>query len=108
VFFYFFNSSLLLEKLERALLRDVACLLQVLERLLAKRMLLLADNAALLCLHQMASGQTTGCVFRGAVPDLGLRADRRDLLGASLHCVVGFAILTRYIRTAHGSEVLHF
>jgi hypothetical protein len=69
-------------------------------------MLLLADDAALLGLHQVGLLQTTGRVLRRAVPHLGLRADRRDLLAAGYHRVV-FAVLASCVHAAR-HHVVHF
>ena len=70
-------GCLLLEQLERALLRLVAGLHEVLEGLLAQGVLLPADNAPLV-LHQILLCQTTGRLFRSSVPDA--------CLGANLAC----------------------
>ena len=80
----------LLEQLEGALLGDVARLLELSQSLLARRVLLLADNATLARLHQVLLGQATGSVLGGAVVDLSLGADSRRL--AALH------ILARHVR----------
>jgi len=86
----FFRSLLLLKKLEGALLGDIASLLQLLERLLARGVLLLGHDAALLGLHQVLLGQTTGSVLGRAVPDLRLGANSR-------HLTASLDILTRNI-----------
>ena len=74
---------LLLEQLERALLGDVASLLQLRQRLLARGVLALRYNAPLARLHQVLLDQATGSVLGGAVPDLRLRADRWELRAAT-------------------------
>jgi hypothetical protein len=85
------ESLLLFEKLKRALLGDIASLLELLERLLARRVLLLRHDAALAGLHQILLDQPTGSVLGRAVPNLRLRANRRHLAAshvlASVHCV---------------------
>ena len=85
----------LLEELERALLGDVAELTQLGDRLLASRVLLLADDAARLRLHQVTLLQATGRVLRRAVENLRLAADRSNL-AAVLSGVA--SILTSNIR----------
>ncbi len=79
---------MLLEQLERALLGDIALLLQNLDRLEARRVLLLAHNAALARLHQILLREPTGGVLGRAVEDLGLGA-HGDL------CATLLSILTR-------------
>lgn len=74
---------LLLEELERALLGDVASLLQLRQRLLARGVLALRYNAPLARLHQVLLDQATGSVLGGAVPDLRLGADRWELRAAT-------------------------
>ena len=74
---------LLLEELERALLGDVASLLQLRQRLLARGVLTLRYNAPLARLHQVLLDQATGSVLGGAVPDLRLGADRWELRAAT-------------------------
>lgn len=87
------ESLLLLEKLKRALLGDIASLLQLLERLLARGVLLLGHDAALAGLHQILLDQPTGSVLGRSVPNLRLRANRRHLatslnvLASHVHCV---------------------
>jgi hypothetical protein len=76
------TAPLLAEELERTLLRLVASLHQVLQRLLAERMLTLGDDAALV-LHQVLLHQAAGRVTSRAVPHLRLGADGR--LGATHH-----------------------
>lgn len=71
------SNLYLLKQLERALLRDISQLTQTLDRLQASRVLLLANNAALLRLHQVLLRQPTGRVLGRAVENLG-RAARRD------------------------------
>ena len=82
LFYIIKHLLLLLEQLERALLGDVASLLQLRERLLARGVLTLRYNAPLACLHQVLLDQATGSVLGGAVPDLRLRADRWELRAA--------------------------
>ena len=67
---------MLLEQLERALLGNIALLLQELDRLEARRVLLLAHDAALAGLHEILLGKATGGVLGRAVEHLGLRAHR--------------------------------
>ena len=69
------NPYLLLEQLERALLGLVAGLDEILQRLLAQRVLLLADNAPLARLHQILLLQATGRVLGRSVIHLRLAAD---------------------------------
>ena len=83
LFYVIKHLLLLLEQLERALLGDVASLLQLCQRLLARGVLALGYNATLARLHQVLLDQATGSVLGGAVPDLRLRADRWDLRAAS-------------------------
>ena len=66
----------LLEELERALLGDVAHLAETQDGLLARRVLLLADDTSLLRLHQVALLQATGRVLGRAVENLRSAADR--------------------------------
>ena len=68
-----------LEQLEGALLGLVASLDEILERLLAERVLLLADNATLLGLHEVGLHQAAGRVLGRAMEDHGLRANGRRL-----------------------------
>ena len=63
-----------MEKLEGALLGLVALGVKTLESLLARGVLLLADDATLLSLHQILLGESTGSVLGGAVEHLGLGA----------------------------------
>ena len=83
LFYIIKHLLLLLEQLERALLGDVASLLQLSQRLLARGVLALGYNAPLARLHQVLLDQATGSVLGGAVPDLSLRADRWELRAAS-------------------------
>lgn len=83
LFYIIKHLLLLLEELERALLGDVASLLQLRQRLLARGVLALRYNAPLARLHQVLLDQATGSVLGGAVPDLRLRADRWELRAAS-------------------------
>jgi len=78
-------TALFLEQLECALLRLIARLCEALQRLLARRMLLLGNNAPLLRLHQVLARQPTARVLRRAVIDLRLCAHRRHLLRATIH-----------------------
>jgi len=64
--------DLLLKELERSLLRLVASLVKGLDSTQADGVLLSADNATLLGLHQILARQTSGGVSRISVPDLGL------------------------------------
>jgi hypothetical protein len=74
------NSILyLLKQLERALLRDISKLTQTLDRLQASRVLLLADNAALLRLHQVLLRKPTGRVLSRAVENLRSAARRQHI-----------------------------
>ena len=82
LFYIIKHLLLLLEELERALLGDVASLLQLSQRLLARRVLALGYNATLARLHQVLLDQATGSVLGGAVPDLSLGADRWELRAA--------------------------
>lgn len=66
---------MLLEQLERPLLRDVALLTENLNRLQTGRMLLTAHNLPLE-LHQVLLLEAAGRMLRRAVKDLALRADR--------------------------------
>ena len=68
------RNDLLAHQLESALLRLVALREQLLDRLQARRMLLLANNTPLLGLHEVALGQSTGGVLRRPVPNLALGA----------------------------------
>lgn len=77
VVFIGFNI-LSLEELKCAFLGLVSRLHEILERLLALRVLSAADDAALV-LHQVLLLKTTGCVVRCTVPYLGLAADSRGL-----------------------------
>jgi hypothetical protein len=78
----------LLEELESALLGLVACVGEVLQGLLAQGGLAAAYDTAVLVLHQVLLGQTTGGVVRSAVEHLGLGADGQlmavGLAGAAL------------------------
>ena len=84
----------LLEELERALLGDVAQLAQTLDGLLSRGVLLLADDAASLRLHQVCLLQTTGRVLSRTVENLGSATHRHH--GATLLALL--AILTSHIR----------
>lgn len=83
LFYIIKHLLLLLEELERALLGDVASLLQLSQRLLARGVLTLRYNAPLARLHQVLLDQATGSVLGGAVPDLSLGADRWELRAAT-------------------------
>jgi len=79
-----------LEQLERALLRLVPRLYQVLQRLLTQSMLLTGNDATLARLHQILLLQTTGSVLGRAMEYLRLGSYRRHLARlasalASLH-----------------------
>ena len=100
----FFRSLLLLKKLERALLGHITGLLQLLQGLQARSMLLLGHDAALASLHQVLLGQATGSVLGRAVPHLGLRAYRD-------HLTTGLVILTSHVRRIHRVRIgigIHF
>ena len=86
-----------MEKLERALLRLVARLEEVLERLLARRRRLAAYNASVLVLLEVRARQSTLCVVRRAVPDHGTGANSGHLCAARLIVVIAL-ILTRAVR----------
>ncbi len=68
-----------MEKLEGALLRLEALGVKTLESLLARSMLLLADDATLLGLHQILLGESTGSVLGSSVVDLRLGAHSEHL-----------------------------
>ena len=72
-------SLYLLEELERALLGNIAQLAQTHDSLLASRMLLLADDTALLRLHQVLLRQATGRVLGRAVVNLRRAANSHHL-----------------------------
>ena len=78
----FLKNPSLLKQLEGPLLRLVAGLHEVLQRLLAERMLALGNDAALV-LHQVLLGQAAGRVASRAVPHLRLGADGGH--GTTLH-----------------------
>ena len=88
------NKLMLAHDLETSLLGLVARLDQALQGLLARRVLLAADNASLLGLHQVLLLQPTAGVLGRAVVDLGLGAHRGDLAAAG-HVVAARA-------TTHG------
>jgi len=90
---------LLFEQLERALLGDIARLLELLDRLLARGVLLLGNDAALLGLHQVLLGQATGSVLGRAVPHLRLGANSGHL--AAHHVVLAHI----HVVLAHGHVV---
>jgi hypothetical protein len=72
--------GLLLEELERALLRLVPGLHEVLQRLASEGVLLPGNNPALLRAHEILLLESSGGVVRSAVPYLQLRADRGDFV----------------------------
>ena len=80
----------LTEKLERALLRDKAKLLQAADSLQASRMLAAAHDTSSLCLHQVLASQTTGRTLSSSMENLGLCATCRELTSRGCH----FYILT--------------
>lgn len=61
-----------MEQLERPLLRLVTRLVQARQRLLAQRVLLLGNDAALASLHQILALEATARVLGRAVPHLRL------------------------------------
>jgi len=65
-------AQLLAHQLERSLLRLESLREQLLDRLQARRVLLLANNTPLLGLHEVALCQSTGSVLRRSVPNLAL------------------------------------
>jgi hypothetical protein len=79
------RRAALVEQLEGSLARLVALGRQELQSLLARRHLLAAHDPAMLVLHQILLGQTTGGVLRRAVEHLRL--------GANSHLVLGHLIL---------------
>lgn len=85
------TRRLLAEQLEGALLGHIAELAEALDRLLARRVLLLAHNATRLRLHQVLLRQTTGRVLGRAVENLGRAA--RGHHGAALLIIAIHAIL---------------
>ena len=95
---------LLLKKLEGALLGDVAQLLQLLDSLLARSVLLARNDATLL-------GQATGSVLGSAVVNLSLGADSH--LRTTNHVVAIVAILASKVRSVrvhfyiHSEDFLH-
>ena len=91
----------LLEKLEGSLLGNIASLAETGESLEARRVLLLADNATVLGLHEVLLCQATGRVLGGTVPHLSGTARGGNLRATLL------AILTRGILTVLASGV-HF
>ena len=101
LFYVIKHLLLLLEELERALLGDVALLLQLRQRLLARGVLAFGYNATLARLHQVLLDQATGSVLGGAVPDLRLRADRWELR-AAVHAHVLASIVV------NGVHLLYF
>lgn len=85
-----------MEKLEGALLGLVALGVKTLESLLTRSVLLLADDATLLGLHQILLGESTGSVLGSAVEHLGLGAhsDHLSTNHRRVVAVVVIAILT--------------
>jgi hypothetical protein len=106
LFYIIKHLLLLLEELERALLGDVASLLQLRQRLLARGVLALRYNAPLARLHQVLLDQATGSVLGGAVPDLRLRADRWELRAAT-HVLASTVVTVVTVVTA-GVHLLYF
>ncbi len=111
-----FKCSTAFKKLEASLLGLVASLVQALQGLLARRVLLAADNAPFLRLHQVLLGEAAAGVLGSAVVDLGLGADGGHLspaaTGTSHHVVTAGAIATgsrgaciRCDSAVHGSRV---
>jgi len=90
---------LLLKQLERTLLRLVASLHQVLERLLAEGVLLSADDAALV-LHEVLPGQTAGRLYRSSVPNASLCADGALSRGVGSHSIGARYYLAASYRSA--------
>ena len=78
-----------MEKLEGALLGLVALGVKTFESLLARSVLLLADDATLLSLHQILLGESTGSVLGSAVEHLSLGA--HSSLGTTLLLTLGLA-----------------
>ena len=72
-------ASLLAEQSKLSLLGLEAGLVQALQGLLARRMLLAADNAPLLRLHEILARQATARVLGRAVENLRLCSDRGHL-----------------------------
>ena len=110
LFYIIKHLLLLLEELERALLGDVASLLQLRQRLLARGVLTLRYNAPLARLHQVLLDQATGSVLGGAVPDLRLRADRWELraaVHAHVHVLASTVVTVVTVVTA-GVHLLYF
>ncbi len=65
-------SLLFAEEFKGSLLGNITGLLELLERLEARGVLALGNDASLLGLHQILLGQATGSVLGRPVPDLGL------------------------------------
>ena len=86
-----------MEKLERALLRLVARLNKVLERLLARRRRPTAHNASVLVLLEVRARQSTLCVVRRAVPDHCAGTNSGHLCTTRHVVVVVALILTRAV-----------
>ena len=96
-------KNLLLEQLESSLLGLVAGLDEVLQRLLAERVLLLAHNPATLRLHQIRLDEATGGVLRRSVENLSLRSNRGSL--GCLACLGHF--LFNCIKKMRGVSVFY-
>ena len=92
------GATVLLEQLEGALARLVALAGQVLQGLLASSHLATAHNAAVLVLHQILLGQTTGSVLRGTVVHLGLGANCGDVLS---HLILNAAIILCWVASGY-------
>lgn len=107
LFYIIKHLLLLLEELERALLGDVASLLQLRQRLLARGVLTLRYNAPLARLHQVLLDQATGSVLGGAVPDLSLGADRWELR-AAVHARAHVLASTVVTVVTAGVHLLYF
>ena len=82
--------AVLIEETERTLLGLVALAGQVLEGLLAGRLLLAAYNATVLVLDKVRLGETTGGVLGVAVENRSLRANGGNIGG---HLILWNAIL---------------
>ena len=100
-----FRKFSLSKKLERPLLRLEPSLNKVLERLLAKRVLLSGNDAAVLVLHEVLLLEATARVVRRAVPDLRVRAD--SALRATHHVVILHVAATRAATSTHHVVILH-
>jgi len=94
---FFIEISDSVEQLEGALLRLVARLEQVLERLLARRRRLAAYNASVFILLEVRARQSTLCVVRCAVPDHCAGTNSGHLCTTRHVVVVVALILTRAV-----------